>query len=70
MHQIHLHGKMIQTKVLLELHTSPVGGHSGFKKTYHIVKKDFFWDGLKTDFQSFVAECLVCNKIRWKQLRP
>jgi hypothetical protein len=29
-------------KVLLELHTSPVGGHSGFLKTYHTVKKDFF----------------------------
>jgi transposase InsO family protein len=46
----------------LELHTSPVGGHSGFLKTYHRVKKDFFWDGLKTDVQRFVAECLVCQQ--------
>jgi hypothetical protein len=43
----------------LESHTSPVGGHSGFLKTYHRVKKDLFWDGLKTDVQRFVAECLV-----------
>jgi hypothetical protein len=43
----------------LELHTSPIGGHSGFLKTYHRFKKDFFWDGLKTDVQRFVAECLV-----------
>jgi transposase InsO family protein len=49
----------LKQKVLLELHTSPVGGHSGFLKTYHRVKKDFFWDGLKTDVQRFVAECLV-----------
>ena len=34
-------------------------GHSGFLKTYHKVKKDFFWDGLKSDIQKFVAECLV-----------
>jgi hypothetical protein len=27
-------------------------------KTYHRVKKEFFWDGLKTDVQRFVAECL------------
>jgi hypothetical protein len=60
----------IKQKVLLELHTSPVGGHLGFLKTYHRVKKDFFWDGLKTDVQIFVAECLVCQKIRWKQLKP
>jgi hypothetical protein len=49
----------LKQKVLLELHTSPVGGHSGFLKTYHRVKKDFFWDGLKTDVQRFVVECLV-----------
>jgi hypothetical protein len=76
-HQIHLHGKMIHygtkidyiyvrtpnsQKVLLKLHTSPVGGHSGFLKTYHRVKKDFFGDGLKTDAQRFVAECLVCQQ--------
>jgi hypothetical protein len=32
----------LKQKVLLELHTSLVGGHSGFLKTYHRVKKDFF----------------------------
>jgi hypothetical protein len=52
----------LKQKVLLELHTSPVGGHSGILKTYHRVKKDFFWDGLKTDVQRFVAECLVCQQ--------
>ena len=36
-------------KILLELHTSPFGGKSGFLKTYHKVKNDFFWDGLKYD---------------------
>jgi hypothetical protein len=45
----------LKQKVLLELHTSPVGGHSGFLKTYHRVKKDFFLDGLKNDVQRFVA---------------
>jgi hypothetical protein len=52
----------LKQKVLLEFHTSPVGGHSGFLKTYHRVKKDFFWDGLKINVQRFVAECLVCQK--------
>jgi hypothetical protein len=52
----------LKQKVLLELHTSPVGGHSGFLKTYHRVKKDFFWDGLKTNVQRFVVECVVCQQ--------
>ena len=46
----------------MELHTSPLGGHSGFLKTYHRVKKYFFSDGLKSDIQKFVAECLVCQQ--------
>ena len=46
----------------MELHTSPLGGHSGFLKTYHRVKKEIFWDGLKSNIQKFVAECLVCQQ--------
>ena len=45
----------LKQKILMELHTSPLGGHSGFLKTYHRVKKEFFWDGLKSDIQKFVA---------------
>jgi hypothetical protein len=33
----------LKQKVLLELHTSPIGGHLVFLKTYHRVKKHFFW---------------------------
>jgi hypothetical protein len=36
--------------------------HSGFLKTYHRVKKDFFLDGLKTDVQRFAEKCLVCQQ--------
>ena len=50
----------LKQKILLELHTSPLGGHSRFLKTYHRVKKEFFLDGLKSYIQNFVAECLVC----------
>ena len=44
------------------MHTSPLGGHSEFLKTYHGLKKDFLWDGLKFDIQNFVAECFVCEQ--------
>jgi len=44
------------------LHTSPLGEHSGFLKTFDKVKKDFFLDGLKSDIQKFVVECLVCQQ--------
>ena len=53
---------LLKQNIPLELHTSPLGGHSGFLKTYHRVKKEFFWDGLKSGIQKFVAECLVCQQ--------
>ena len=44
----------LKQKVLMELHTSLIGGHSGFLKAYHRVKKEFFWEGLKNDVQRFL----------------
>jgi hypothetical protein len=62
-YHLHLCNKsQLKQKVLLELHTSAVGGHSRFLKTYHRFKKEFFWDGLKTNVQRFVEECLVCQQ--------
>ena len=49
----------IKQKVLLELHAFPIGGNSRFLKTYHGVKKEFFWEGLKSYVRRFVAEYLV-----------
>ena len=45
----------LKQKVILELHTSPIGGHSGFLKTYYRVKREFFWEGLKFDVRRFMA---------------
>ena len=52
----------LKQKIILEFHTSPLGGHFGILKNYHKVKKVFFWDGLKSDIQNFVVEHLVCQK--------
>ena len=49
----------LNKKINFELHTSPLRGHSIFLKTYHRVKKESFWDDLKSDIQKFVAEFLV-----------
>jgi hypothetical protein len=53
----------------LEFYTSLVGGHSGFLKTYHKVKKEFFWDGLKIDVQRFVEECLVFQQNKLEMIK-
>ena len=52
----------LKKNIILELHTSPLGGHSGFLKAYNRIKKDFFGDGLKYDIQNFLVEYLVFQK--------
>ena len=72
-YKIHLYickKSQLKQTVLLKLHISTIGGHSIFLKSYHRIKKDFFWEDLKSDVWKFVAKCLVCNITSWRQLRP
>ncbi|KAH9291972.1 hypothetical protein KI387_042837 [Taxus chinensis] len=59
----------LKHKILAELHASPVGGHSGFLKTYHRIKRELFWEGLKGDVQKFVSECLVCQQNKGETIK-
>ena len=59
----------LKQKIIFELHTSPLGVHSEFLRTYHRVKKDFFWVGLKFVIQKFVAECLVCKQNKVEKIK-
>ena len=47
--------------ILLEVHSSGLGGHLGFDKMYHFVKTRFFWPGLRRDVYRFCKECLTCQ---------
>ena len=59
----------LKQKILMELHTFALGGHLVFLRTYHRVKKEFFRDGLKSDIQNFVAECLVCQQKKVEKIK-
>jgi hypothetical protein len=52
----------LKHNIVFELHTYPIGGHSGFLKTYDRIKKDFFWEGLKNNVQNFVVECVTTRR--------
>jgi len=59
----------LKQNIILELHTSPIGWNLGFLKTYHRVQKEFFWDGLKSDIQNFVAEFLVNKQNKVEKIK-
>lgn len=47
-----------QRDILIALHDSGVGGHSGISATYARVKQLFSWPGMKKTIQEFCATVL------------
>ncbi|KAL5560967.1 hypothetical protein UlMin_030714 [Ulmus minor] len=60
----------LRNQLLTEAHTTPYSVHPGATKMYKDMKKAFWWSGLKKDVASYVAKCLVCQKIKAEHQRP
>ena len=60
----------LKQNIPLELHTSPLGGHSRFLKTYHRVKKEFFGMALNMIFKILWRNVWFASKIKLRKLRP
>ena len=43
------------------LHESPAGGHEGFFCTLYWMQKDYWWPGMSTFLQKFIAGCANCQ---------
>lgn len=56
--------------ILKQLHESPIGGHSGFHKTLHRVKANFFWKGLHLFVHSYIRECDTCKRMKGENISP
>ena len=59
-----------KTQVLKENHHSPTTSHVGFFKTYHNIRQSFFWKGMKTNIQKYVAECDTCQRKKFEMVAP
>lgn len=55
--------------ILLALHASGVGGHSGITATYQKVKALFAWPNLKRDVKDYVNGCTVCQQAKLEHTR-
>lgn len=51
----------LHSKILMALHSSAIGGHSGYEVTHNRVKQLFAWFKLKQSVQDFVAQCTTCQ---------
>ncbi|KAK1652704.1 hypothetical protein QYE76_070509 [Lolium multiflorum] len=58
-----------QQAVLMALHSSGLGGHSGALVTYHKIKQLFSWPGLKQTVYNYVHQCTICQQAKSEHTR-
>ncbi|KAM1132447.1 hypothetical protein FF1_046837 [Malus domestica] len=59
-----------RTKLIEAYHSIPAAGHQGVIKTYHKLKKDFYWPSMKNDVKLFVSECHICQQHKYETVAP
>ena len=52
----------LRTRIVGELHDTPLGGHLGRDKTLAAVKQRFYWSGMDAQVAAYVAGCDACQR--------
>lgn len=60
----------LKAKVLSFVHCDPMAGRSGYEKTLHRAKKDFYWKGMRKDLKKFIRECELCQQNKHENVSP
>ncbi|MCH90670.1 hypothetical protein A2U01_0011592, partial [Trifolium medium] len=58
------------SRMLQEFHMTPLGGHSGFLRTYRRITANIYWPGMKGDVQEFVRSCDTCQRHKYMASSP
>lgn len=61
--------QQLQSKVIIALHCSAIGGHSGIHVTICRVRNLFAWPGLRKAMRAFIADCSVCKQAKSERVR-
>jgi hypothetical protein len=56
----------LRQNILLKNHDNPIGGHYGVDRTVDILKRKYYWPGLRANVHKYIRHCAACqlNKIR------
>ncbi|KAI4885455.1 hypothetical protein NFI96_014403 [Prochilodus magdalenae] len=51
-------------------HTSLTTGHPGENRTFHLLSRRYWWEGMRSDIHRFIASCTVCAKSKTPRTLP
>jgi hypothetical protein len=52
------------------VHSDQTARHSGYEKTLHRARRDFYWKVMRKDIKSFIRECEVCQRNKRESISP
>ncbi|MCI10393.1 RNA-directed DNA polymerase (Reverse transcriptase), partial [Trifolium medium] len=56
--------------LLKEFHSTPMGGHSGFLRTYRRLADNIYWVGMQKTIRDFVRSCDTCQRQKHAATTP
>lgn len=59
----------LQQQLINEMHSKPIGGHSGFPVTYRRMKQLFAWKGMKEAVKTQLKQCQICLQAKPERVK-
>ncbi len=60
----------LRAEILAINHDDPYSGHFGFARTLELVRRKYFWPGMRQEIKRYVKTCPVCQRTKTKRHRP
>jgi hypothetical protein len=60
----------LRNLVLKKMHDVPYVGHLDYQKRDTIIRRQFFWSGMKKDDIDYITQCMECQKVKAEHRQP
>ena len=52
------------TEIIREVHDQPACSHPGIARTYELLKREYYWRGMRTTVTTYVRNCYTCQRTK------
>lgn len=60
----------LRLRILREKHDHPTAGHQGFRKTYELVRREYYWSDLRKFVSDYCTSCDACPRAKPSRHKP
>lgn len=52
----------LRSRLIMDAHDTPLAGHRGIERTLELLKRNFWWPGMRSQVEQHVRSCLLCQR--------